>query len=217
MSNTIIPDEDRFVTEDQFYRESIPYEEAAVAPGGERTVEDKIATVTRKGFSGMSPAERVTTLTAIKDAVEEQLKWEKSRIIENLTGATENTAIPTAMGNLTFKAPSRPVKVDDEKLLAYVKQVSPDSVKVETIETIDPELRAMLVKDIVDCGDGDFARGSTGETIDYAYLGAETAASIAWPASGPQKVVKAQARRALDEHLQMIAAPMFEALEAGRS
>lgn len=176
----------------------------------EDRVKRAIEQATSVGISGMSRAERIAALTAIKDAVEGRMKLEKDTIIENLQGATESKSIPTALGNLSYKPSSRPTKIDEEKLLAYVKENYPDAITTQVTEVIDPEARARLVGAVIHCGDGDFALSSDGSTIDFAYLGEPSAASIAYPASPSQKIVKLQARKALDDQFLALTSGMYD-------
>ncbi|MBN9214115.1 MAG: hypothetical protein J0J04_04740 [Microbacterium sp.] len=217
----ILVEDDRFIPEHLIAPED--YWEGGFAPASpapasvvaeaddEAKVNAAIAKATAGGLVGMSPADRIAALTAIKDAVETRIKWEKSTIIENLLGATSAQSIPTPLGNLSFKPAARPVKFDEDKLLAYVQEHHPDMVTTRTVHEIEPEFRKALLASVIHCGDDDFALGTDGTVIDFAYLGDETAAQIAYPASSAQKQVKAQARRAIDEHFLTLTSGMLDA------
>lgn len=181
-----------------------PAEEAASAPA---------PVIAHTGVDALTPAGRIAALTALRDAIDEEVKREKSRITDNLAGATTNTALPTPFGDLSYRPGKRPVKIDDDKLIAYVKQVAPEMVTVQTVvtESIPDDLRELLTKDVIHCGDNLFARGSTGESIDYAYLGEETASAISWPASREQKITKSLARQTVRDNMERLTAPMLEA------
>lgn len=190
----------------------------AAAPTAEPTEEDRarqaIEAVTSKGITGMSAAERVAVLTAVKDAIEDQLKREKSGLIENFTGATKSHSLPTALGDLTFKPETPKIVIDGEKLLDYVAEHHPEYLTTRTIEVreIPDEIRAQLTA-VVDVGDGMFASPVDGTAVDYASYGTPTAASIAYPASRQQKVTKALARRGLSDQFLAIALPMMDTAE----
>lgn len=217
-------DDARFVPEHlvlQEYAHEAPFDSdsAAPAPAEEQPqskVNAAIARATAGGLAGMSPAERIAALTAIKDAIDARVKWEKQVIVENLLGATKAQSIPTSLGNLSFKPASRPVKFDEEKLLAYVQEHHPEHVTERVVVEIDTEFRKLLTSAVVNLGDGDFGLSTDGTTIDFAYLGDETDAQIAYPASSEQKIVKAQARKAIDEHFLILTSGMLDAgKEAG--
>jgi len=207
MSIPYNPDEDLFPAQESPAPVTVIHEVQAPAPA-----EPAAPVVAYTGFEALTPAGRVAALTALRDALDEQITQEKKGIIERLTGATENTPLPTPFGPLSFRPGKRPVKIDEEALLAYVKKVAPEMVRTETVvvETIEGPFRETLVNDVIHCGDELFARGSTGETIDYAYLGEETKGAVAWPASKEQRVVKSQARKIVAENMERLATPMLE-------
>lgn len=211
-SNVAYSEDSRFIRESDMAPEDVPYGEAAF-PRAQTTVE----AITNRGFNELSRAERVAALTALQDAIKTQLDLEKAGIIENLAGATESQKIPTPMGSLSYSPGKVAVVIDDAKLLEYVRHIHPEAITVETREVIDHDLRAALVKDVVNVGDGDFARGSTGEEITFASLGERASASVAWPASQAQKAAKARARAALVEHLSMLAAPLITQIDGAQS
>lgn len=164
-------------------------------------------------YTSLSRADRVAVLIALRDAIDTRVKEEKSGITESLYGATETQKIPTTgFGDLSFRPPKTPVKIDDEKLLEYVEHVAPEAIteQVSVTRVIDPGLRDMLIKDVIDVGDGLFARGSTGEEIHYAHQGSETAPQVVWGASSEQKRAKVTARKILDEHLPAMVVPVIE-------
>lgn len=188
---------------------------AVPVDAAEAKVNAAISKATAGGLAGMSPADRIAALTAIRDAIDGRITWEKKGIIENLLGAHKSQSIPSSLGTLSFKPASRPVKIDDEKLLAYVLENHPEFITERTVREVDPEFRKLLVSAVVDVGDGDFALSTDGTAIDFAYLGNETAAQIAYPASSEQKLVKAQARRAIDDHFLTLTAGMLDAAREG--
>lgn len=179
----------------------------------EERVSAAIAKATAGGLAGMSPADRIAALSAIRDAIDARVKWEKQTIIENLTGAHKAQPIPSALGNLSFKPETRPVKIDEEKFLAYVREHHPEQISERLVHEVDPAFRKVLLSAVVDVADGDFALSTDGTTIDFAYLGEPAGAQIAYPASSEQKIVKAQARRAIDEHFMTIASGMIDTVQ----
>lgn len=187
--------------------------------GGDLSPEAKVAAAIAKatagGLAGMSPADRIAALSAIRDAIDGRVKWEKQTIIENLLGAHKAQSIPSALGNLSFKPETRPVKIDEEKLLAYVREIHPEQISERVVYEIDPEFRKLLVSAVVDVADGDFALSTDGTPVDFAYLGEPIAAQIAYPASSEQKIVKAQARQAIDDHFMTLASGMLDAAIGG--
>lgn len=191
----------------------------AATSSAEVTPEAKVAAAVAKatagGLAGMSPADRIAALSAIRDAIDGRVKWEKQTIIENLLGAQKAQSIPSALGNLSFKPETRPVRIDEEKLLQYVEQTHPEMITEKVVREVDPELRKLLISALVDVGDGDFALSTDGTAVDFAYLGEPVAPQIAYPASSEQKIVKAQARRAIDEHFIAIASGMLDAATGG--
>jgi hypothetical protein len=164
------------------------------------------------GLSTLSGAGRIAALTALRDAINDRVTWEKKALAESLTGATENQPIRTPFGDISFQPGTRPTKVDEQKLMDYVKTVAPEMVETKTVvtETIPDFYRETLIKDIVHVGDGEFVRASTGEVIEYAYLGEPGNTTISYPASKGQKVAKAAARRVVRDNLERLAAPMLE-------
>lgn len=162
--------------------------------------------------SELSPAARIAVLSALGAAIKEQIDKEKELLTESYTGATKSQSIPTPFGSLAYQPPKIPVKVDEQKLLDYVKANHPDAIVVETVvtETIDPALKTRLVKDIVDVGDGDFVAGSSGEVINYAYLGEQTKPTITYSATQLQKQTKHRARVALRDRLEAFTQPLLE-------
>lgn len=216
-----IPDYLMAVEDDTFY---LPPADNAPAPTPAPPAEElddearmarAVARVTSAGLTEMSPAERIAALTAIRDAVDTRITWEKSTVIENLLGAKESTAIPTSLGNLTFKPSTQPTKIDEDKLLAYVKENHPDMVTEQVVvtEVIDPEFRKLLISAVVHVGDGDFALSTDGTGIDFAYLGDPSTPQIAYPASKAQKIVKLMARKALDEQFTALTSQMSDAVK----
>ena len=179
---------------------------------------DILASVTQADtLDSLSTADRIAVLTALKDAVEARLKNEKAVVIDRLAGATKNMPIPTRGGNLSYKAPVTPIKIDDEKILEHARQVAPHLVIPRVVWDIDPDLLKALKDDVavIDMGDGEKVLSSkqTGEIIEYAYFGEETSASISWSASDKQKIMKAEARKLLAEHLGELVSPMLTAAE----
>lgn len=187
--------------------------ETAPADDERAKVNAAIAKATAGGLAGMSPADRIAALSAIRDAIDARVTWEKSTIVENLLGATSAKSIPSQLGDLSYRPPSRPTKIDEDKLLAFVQENHPDAVTERTVvvHEIDPAVRKQLVDAVIHVGDGDFALSTTGEPIDFAYLGNETSATVSYPASAVQKIVKAQARAALDDHFLLLTSGMLDA------
>lgn len=163
-------------------------------------------------LSTLTPAGRIAALTALRDALDERVKREKETLSAALAGATDNMPVPTPFGDLSFQPGKQPIKIDDEKLIEYVKTVAPEMVETQTIvtETIPDFYRETLVSDVIYLGEEVFARASSGEVINYAYLGTETASKISYPSSQQQKVVKAAARRVVRDNLEKLASPMLE-------
>lgn len=221
-----LPEDERFVPDylmasedDTFYLPPADHAPASTPAPVVEELDDQermahaVARVTSAGLTEMSPAERIAALTAIRDAVDHRIGWEKATVIENLTGAKESTSIPTGLGNLTFKPSTLPTKIDEDKLLAYVKEHHPDMVSEQVIEVIDPEFRKLLVSAVVHVGDGDFALSTDGTEINFAYLGDPTTAQIAYPASREQKIVKLMARKALEDQFTALTSQMSDAVK----
>jgi len=166
------------------------------------------ALVGAERFQAMTSAERVAMLTALLDAIEERANGEKQAIIEQLHGATETTPIPSPFGNVTLTIGSRPRVIDQQALLAWVKENAPE--RVRTVEEIDPEFKAELIKDLADIGDGEFITASSGEIVDWVSLGDAPAPKVSYPASRLQKATKYRARRVLAQHIGEIAAEVTD-------
>lgn len=166
------------------------------------------ALVGAERFQAMTGAERVAMLTALLDAIEERANWEKQAIIEQLAGATETTPIPSQYGNVTLTIGSRPRVIDQEALLAWVKEHAPE--RVHTVEEVDPDYKAALIKDLADIGDGEFVTATTGEIVDWVSLGPAPAPKVSYPSSRLQKATKYRARRVLAQHLGEIAAAVTD-------
>lgn len=201
-------DPDRFVTEGDFAVESespSPRMHVVMIPEAEAHQSQTVE------MSSMPTVDRIAFLTAVRDAVDEVLAWQKKTLIERLEGATENGSFPTPMGPISYTASTRKMKVDEEKFLVYMREHHPDMVEEKITYAIDPEARATVLAAFVDIGDGVFASSVDGTVADFLFLGEPTNPSIAYPATKQQKVTKRQARETLKQFLPELAAPVVGA------
>lgn len=195
-----------------------PAGDAVVVPevgvSEEERVRRALASVTSKGLHGMSRADRIAALKAIASAIDEQVKEDISFLTDQFQGATKAQPIYTALGKLSYNPGSAKAVPDEAKLLAYVKENYPGAVTTRTVEEIDPTVRAEILGSVIDAGDGDFVDGATGTVVDFMTVGKPSSPSVAYPASREQKIVKREAKRALEEQMIALTSGMLDAAKA---
>lgn len=141
-------------------------------------------------YQSLRPAQRVAALSALKDALEQQIKLEKAKVLD-VAREVGVKSFNTEFGGITVVDARQPIIIDEVKLLDYVRESAPELI--ETVETIPDWYHAQLTGtknlQIIDGEVYDLK----GTHLPYASLGEAGDPYVTWPSSPAQKAGKAQA------------------------
>jgi len=153
---------------------------------------------------------RVAALTALRDAIDAEIKADK---LEAIAFAGEfgvkSFATPLGAVNVVVKDPA--IGWETDGLLAWVEEHYPS--EVEMTRRVRPAFQSVLTARFVIVA-GDVIDTETGETIDFAYATSAGEPYVSWPSSAKQKDAKATARLVVQDRALGWAASILPAIEA---
>lgn len=153
-------------------------------------------------YQNLRPADRVTALSALKDAIDAEIKRQKA-IALSLAEQVGVKSFTTAFGALNVVQKDAPILINEFKLLDWVKEKHPENIeKVEQVmpwyvrQLSDPAQYAIIDGVVFD---------AKGNQVEYAEVGETPGAYISWPASKEQKAGKALAADFVSGHMSVLA------------
>lgn len=161
-------------------------------------------------MSVKTDATRVAVLTALRDAIDEEVRNLRDGTLRGLLDAREELGVKsidvtlpdgTKVAAVTLTQPSARISVDSEEAFTrYVEQHYPDEVVTET--KVRPAFRKQLLDRVADAGDNDVADVNTGEIVPGLTCypaGKPTRFSLRFADTGRQDVLDAWQAGALAE------------------
>lgn len=168
--------------------------------------------ITTSVFTDLRPADRAVALMALAEAIKAEADAAKDEALRlaDLTGAK---SFRTPMGTVSVTQKEVPIKVDESKLLDWVKGNYPIDELVETIEQVKPWASKQIADRLVIVGgavydsadlpgsgfavvDGDVVLedGTVVDPVPFATAGILPDPYVSWPASAEKRAAQAAAR-----------------------
>lgn len=149
-------------------------------------------------YQNLRPAQRMAALSALKAAIDVQLKVEKEAVIA-LASDVGVKSFTTELGAITIVEKDAGVNIDPIKALDWAKENQPEIV--QTIEVVPDWFLAELARrEYVVTDDGD-VYNPDGTEAPFAVPGAKPEPYATWPASKEQKRGKEMAAEFIQVNL----------------